>query len=92
MNNRRYFIVYFTGQNEKKQQQRGKIHMFVENDGFINEKFIHEKIINDFGLTDPYIENVMELDEADFYDFISEDYPHKEIKPDRDENDYEELL
>lgn len=98
-NNRRYFIVHFTGQTRNKkgeyEQQRGKIHMFVEDDGYVNEKFIHDKVINEYGLESPYVERVEELDEDDFYDFINEHYPHdqpeqKKNKP-REDN-YEGLI
>lgn len=101
-NNRRYYIVYFTGEaliqntetkKVEKEVRRGKIHMFVENMGYVNEKFIHDKIENDFKLSEPYIERVDELDEEDFYDFIADEYPYptKETPPQRG-NDYEELL
>lgn len=73
MNEKRYFTVYFTGLNEKKELRRGKIHMFVEDGGFVNESFVHNAIIQDFGLTDPYISNIMELDEADWHDYLAKD-------------------
>lgn len=90
-NGRRYFIVYFTGQNAKNQQQRGKIHMYVENEGYVNEAYINERITKDFGLDQPFIEKVEELDEADFYDFISDEYPHHK-KPQDPSNDFDEFL
>ena len=82
--NRRYYIIYFTGielinkeDSEKliKQTRRGKIHMYVENMGYVNEKFIHSKIEDEYKLSEPYIERVEELCEEDFKDFISEQYP-----------------
>ena len=101
-NNRRYYIVHFTGQalmksdktdEIEKVQRRGKIHMFVENMGYINEKFIHDKIENDFKLTEPFIERVTELDEEDFYDFIADEYPYPmNDNPTPKGNDYEDLL
>lgn len=101
-NNRRYFVVYFTGQSlmqnkntkeVEKITRRGKIHMFVENMGYVNEKFIHAKIEEDFKMSEPYIERVEELSEEDFYDFIAEDYPYPiDDNPKRKGKDYEDLL
>lgn len=91
MNLRRYFIVHFTGLNKKKEQQRGKIHMFVENDGYVNERFLHEAIEEKFGLKDPYIDRVEELDEPDFHDFIAEE-PRKHNLNNKKDDDLNELI
>ena len=71
MSDKRYFTVYFTGLNEEKNLQRGKIHMFVEDGGYVNEAFVHEAIIHDLGLSDPYISGITELNESDWYDYLA---------------------
>jgi len=67
---KRYFIIYFTGLDIDKKLQRGKIHMFTEEGQFVNEEFIQTVIKEDFNLEHPYIEQIMELEEEDFNDFI----------------------
>jgi len=67
---KRYFIVYFSGM-KGKQIRKGKIHLYTENFSYINEKWVHDTVEKEFKLTEPYITNIQELDEEDFLDFIS---------------------
>jgi hypothetical protein len=70
---KRYFIVYFSGTNKENKLRKGKIHMYTDNGCYVNENHIHMTIEREFGLTDPYVSRVEELDEEDFMDFISID-------------------
>lgn len=83
--NRRYFIVYFTGLDGDGELRRGKVLMFVEDGGYVNEKFIHDKIVQEHGLQEPFITNINELSQSDFEDFVAEDTENP--KPNETKND-----
>lgn len=78
---RRYFIVYFTGINEEQKATRGKIYMYVEDKGYVNENKVHKVIRASFNIDEPFITNIHELTESDFYDFIKN----------REEDDYSNI-
>lgn len=67
----RYFIVYFSGVDKDGELRRGKVHMFTENGGYVNEEFIHKVAKRDFHLNKIYVSQVKELNEKDFTDFTA---------------------
>lgn len=75
---KRFFIINFTGITDDNERQRGKIHMFTDG-SYVNEAFIHSTIEKQFKLKDPYITNVMEMDVEDFADFTASEEEYKEI-------------
>ena len=67
----RYFIVHLIGKNNEDEAERMKLHIFIDDGGYVNERHIHITAQEEFDLKDPYITRVDELNEEDFYDFIA---------------------
>lgn len=88
MSDKRYFTVYFSGLNKEKELKRGKIHMYVEDGGYVNESFVHDFIIEDFGLSEPYISGITELSEDDWNDYLA----GSEADPDANNISHTEFL
>ena len=75
---KRFFVIMFTGLTDNKELQKGKMHMFTDG-SYVNEQFIHKTIKKDFGLTSPFITNIVEMDMEDFADFTASEEDYKEI-------------
>lgn len=67
---RRYFIIHFSGLRKDKTSQRGQLQMYTDGGKFVSEMFVHDTIQEKYNLTDPFITNIHELDEDDFFDFV----------------------
>lgn len=87
MKGRRYFIVYFTGVNDDNEVQKGKLMMFVEDGGYINQNYVHTAITDDYHIQEPFITNIDELSESDFHDFIANS-TDADIRSDSNQGDF----
>ena len=75
---KRFFVIMFTGLTKEKELQKGKMHMFTDG-SYVNEAFIHKTIAKDFDLMSPFITNVIEMDIEDFADFTASEEDYKEV-------------
>lgn len=93
-NDKRFFVIMFTGLTDKKEVQEGKMHMFTDG-SYVNEQFIHTTINKDFGLTSPFIMNIIEMEMEDFADFTASEEEYREIPIDEKKptnNDLDEFI
>lgn len=85
-NNKRYFMVTFSGLAESGDLRSGKIEYRTHDNKFVNEKKAIQIITKSFSLEQVFIKQVTEMQESDFNDWIEDrDINSSTYDPDTDD-------
>jgi len=73
MTNKRYFLVWFSGQtrDEENEPRSGRVEFAIEGGYFINEQDTIEQIEEAFDIDFVFIKNILEVSEDDFLAFTA---------------------
>lgn len=85
----RYFIVWFSGLDDEKEVQDGKMLVECINGHFVQEDYIIQNAEKDYELKDIFVRNIIELNEDDFKDYVGSAYHRRNSSEDnQSSNDF----